>query len=305
MKLLSGTITSVLLFTTTHTVAQDLSAKTNAYIECYNGVSGRAIQSINRYNSWVKDMEAGPTGKEKTVYGLYGLHDHAIKACRDKVPVAIAAEPKAEALDKAADDYLKAALALNEKIKKAERYYSRENYKDDDFAKGKEMHKPLVEAMNNFVAANDALGAALDGQSGDAMKLQLAEIEKASGKNFDYWLLSSVIEAKAAVDVLSQDEFDVDAAKKLISAYEDSADEVADLISANSDDMNLVKYSTLPMTMDNYRLALKQRMRRVRDNTPYSTGEKQNLNPSSGWMVDGSTYKVTDTYNKLIQAINR
>lgn len=282
----------------------DLSAKMNAYIGCYNGVSERAYDSIDRYSSWVEDMEKGPTGQEKLVYGLYSLHDHAIKRCKKDVTAAMAAEPKDAALDKAAGDYLKAALALNEKINEADRYYSRENYKDDDFAKGKAMHGPLAAAMEQFIEANNAMDKALSAKNDEAIRQQLAEVEKTQGKGFNYWMLSTMINAKAGVEVLSEDEFDVEEAKKLVAAYEESADKLIDVIKGD-DSMDMVKYSTFPMTLDNYRSALKERLRRVRDKTPYSTGEKMNLNPSSGWMVKGSPYKVFDMYNKLVGAANR
>lgn len=283
---------------------QAIQAKMNAYIGCYNSVSGRAFDSIDRYSSWVKDMEQGPTGQETLVYGLYSLHDHAIKDCKENVTAAIAAKPKDAALDNAAQAYLNATLALNEKISEAEPYYSRENYKDDDFAKGKAMHKPLADAMEAFAEANSVLGQALEAKNDEMMLVQLADVEKAEGKNFNYWMLSTMIHAKSAVNVLSEDEFDVENAKKRIAAYEESADKLTAAIKSD-DSMEMVKYSTFPMTLDNYRLALKERMRRVRDNTPYSTGEKMNLNPSSGWMVKGSPYKVSHTYNKLIEAANR
>ncbi|MBS9777826.1 MAG: YiiG family protein [Gammaproteobacteria bacterium] len=303
MNKLTAVIATAITIMATPSIAQDISAKSNAYIQCYNGISGRAIDSINRYNSWVKDPKAGPTGKERVVYGLYTLNDSAVKNCKENVTAAIAAEPKAEALDKAAEEYLKATIALDEKIIEADRYYSRENYKDDDFAKGKEMHKPLVAAMDAFIKANDALGKALDDQSSNAMGTQLAEIEKAEGKSFNYWMLFTMIESKSAVELMSQEKFDVEKAKKLIASYEEGADKLIDGLKAD-ESLNM-KYLSLPMRLDDFRVALKERMRRVRDNTPYSTGEKMNLNPGSGWMVKGSPYKVTDMYNKVIQEVNR
>lgn len=297
-------ISAGLLLLTAPTFAQDLSAKTSAYIECYNAISGRAMYSIDRYRSWVKDMENGPTGKEGIVYGLYELNDYAIDDCKTSIPAAVAAEPKAPELDKAADTYLKATVALNEKVIEAERYYSRENYKDDGFAKGKAMHKPLVEAMQAFVAANRELSAQLEKQSDAAMRAQLVDIEKAEGKGFNYWMTSTMIEAKAAADLLTQETFDVAKAQKIITAYEDSADKLTDLI--KSDDSNeRLRYISLPSSLEDYRKAIKERMRRIRDNQPYSEGEQMMLNPSSGWMVDGSSYKVVSTYNSLVGDVNR
>ncbi|MCA0420866.1 MAG: YiiG family protein, partial [Proteobacteria bacterium] len=48
--------------------------KSNAYTGLMNRTL-RAIQSWERYGSWV-DMKKGPTGKERYItYGLYSLYD--------------------------------------------------------------------------------------------------------------------------------------------------------------------------------------------------------------------------------------
>ena len=49
-------------------------AKSNAYTSLSNRTI-RAIESWDRYKSWV-DMKKGPTGKERYIsYGLYSLYD--------------------------------------------------------------------------------------------------------------------------------------------------------------------------------------------------------------------------------------
>ena len=54
-----------------------LGAKLNAYIECSNRHSNMALKSRNRYLSWLRSSEQGPTGRESIVYGLYSLYDPA------------------------------------------------------------------------------------------------------------------------------------------------------------------------------------------------------------------------------------
>jgi hypothetical protein len=48
----------------------------------------------------------------------------------------------------------------------------------------------------------------------------------------------------------------------------------------------------------------KQLMRRIRDKTPYSQGDRMMLNAGSGWMVEGSPQRVLRDYNQLIEAYN-
>ena len=50
----------------------------------------------------------------------------------------------------------------------------------------------------------------------------------------------------------------------------------------------------------------KQLMRRIRDKTPYSQGDKMMLgNAGSGWMVEGSPPRLLRDYNQLIDSYNR
>ena len=49
----------------------------------------------------------------------------------------------------------------------------------------------------------------------------------------------------------------------------------------------------------------KQLMRRIRDNVPYSSGDKMMLNAGSGWMVEGSPPRLLRDYNQLVDAYNR
>ena len=46
-------------------------------------------------------------------------------------------------------------------------------------------------------------------------------------------------------------------------------------------------------------------MRRIRDKTPYSQGDKMMMNAGGGWMIEGSPARVLRDYNQLIEAYNR
>ncbi len=47
-------------------------------------------------------------------------------------------------------------------------------------------------------------------------------------------------------------------------------------------------------------------MRRVRDNVPYSSGDRMMLgNAGSGWMVEGSPPRLLRDYNQLVDGYNR
>lgn len=281
--------------------SEALHTKMNAYIDCYNGSSERAISSINRYESWVSNMDNGPTGKEKHIYGLYSLN--GVENCKENVTAVLAIEPKQEKLDGAAKEYLDALLVLDQKVQEADKYYSRENYKDDNFAKGKEMHPALVVAMNAFLKANDQLSSEIRNITDSAQREQLAQMEAAGDKSLDYWMLALVVNSKDLLDLMSEDNFDTDKVTNLITQFEDANDGLIKYSEEHPDDW--AKVDPLKRTAENFIIAAKERMRRVRDKTPYSKGEKMNLNPQSGWMVSGSPYKLLKAYNSLIDAVNR
>src|SRR5258707_7434549 len=52
-----------------------LDEKTQLYIaKCFNPYANSVMDSYQRYTSWIKDVDKGPTGKEMNIYGLYEIH---------------------------------------------------------------------------------------------------------------------------------------------------------------------------------------------------------------------------------------
>jgi hypothetical protein len=49
----------------------------------------------------------------------------------------------------------------------------------------------------------------------------------------------------------------------------------------------------------------KQVMRRMRDKTPFSSGDKMMINAGSGWMIEGTPQRLMRDYNQLVDAYNR
>jgi Protein of unknown function (DUF3829) len=76
----------------------------------------------------------------------------------------------------------------------AHKYYDAENYKDDSFAKGKELHGQMVEASKQFQVAlhqlEDGLSVIEDQQATDELK------KYAGDRGYSYWFRAYNIEAK-------------------------------------------------------------------------------------------------------------
>ena len=140
--------------------ASALDVKMTAYVgACLNRLADRALASRARYRSWVPD-ETGPTPRSRYKYGLYALTNTS--DCIQAIESSHAVEPAIEPLDGAAADFARELGTLATIVNEANRYYDRTEYEDDDMAHGAEMHRPLLEAFDRFVAASTALEVAVD-----------------------------------------------------------------------------------------------------------------------------------------------
>jgi hypothetical protein len=105
-------------------------------------------------------MKAGPTGRERIVYGLYRINARDVTSCRDKFAKAQDSAPVLP-LDGAGAGYMKAVDGLHQVVEEMYPYYDRENYKDDKFAKGKELHSKFVSQVALFKTASKHFSEAL------------------------------------------------------------------------------------------------------------------------------------------------
>ncbi len=281
-----------------------ITAKMNTFIGCFNGANSRAHDAMQRYADWVKDMKNGPTGKESIVYGVYTVSESSIKACGEPVVKAADTQPAMAELDQAAKAYGSTLQVWGAKLQEADKYYEREDYKDDAFAKGKAMHPELVKAYEAFDGASKSFSAALDVENDKRQTARLAELEKSEGRKFDYWHLATMMSAKQLVHVIQEDSFDVEAANAKLKAYEDASQGLLTFVKA--DDKNKpMMWSTMDMHLEALVVSAKQRIRRVRDKVPYRDTDKAHLSSNSGWMVEGSPDRVIRDYNELIGSSNR
>ena len=281
-----------------------LASKLENYVDCYNRVDGDVHKSIDRYGSWVKDMKAGPSGRETVVYGLYTVGADDIAKCKTTFADAASAAPKLAELDAAGGRYVEALAAVGALIDDTHTYYDRENYKDDGFAKAKTMHGPLVAGFDAFDAASDAFSAALERENDAMLNARLAQIEKSEGKHAAYFQLAVMNRAKSLVGAMQGDEFDVAKAADALARYETIADEA--IAYAKGGGQVPMMWSSFASETEDFRKDAKSRLRRVRDKEPYDQGERMLMsNGSGGWMVEGSPDQLIRSYNELVESSNR
>jgi hypothetical protein len=276
----------------------DPQEKLNLYIGCYNKASSSFGRSLKRYQSWVKNMDTGPTGQERVVYGLYSVD--GAQGCQKAVEQAKALAPGMPALDQAAAAFAANLAPLQDTITETYTYYDRQNYKDDGFAKGKALHKTLAEQAKAFEAANEQFSDALDDANDAQQRAHLAQMEKQGGRNLAYYHLSTMIQSKELLRLLTQNQPDSAKIGERIDAFEKTID---DMNKAEGD--KPMMWSSYQSDVDNFRKAAKALWRRQRDKTPYSIGEKSLVGTSGGWMVEGSPDQLIHNYNTMVDSSNR
>ncbi|WP_256642780.1 YiiG family protein [Stenotrophomonas sp. 9(2022)] len=281
---------------------QQLTAKLNAYIGCFNALDSKTRDSIQSYTRWIKDVDAGPTGRESSIYGPFEISDYDMKQCDAPVTEAIAAKPALTELDAAASRYQQALKALAPVSKEAHDYYERQDYEDDQFAKGKQMHGPLMAAFKQFVAASEQFNAELERQNDAAQREQLKVLEQAEGRTREYYRLAMMLEAKAIVELMTQDAFDTAKAQERLDAFNRISDEahakVADQEPGKSD------WEGFEREAENFRRQGKERLQRVSEKRAYSQFERGMLD-SPSMAPQGSPGKLMQEYNALVFQSNR
>ncbi len=281
--------------------APSLADKLEPYIECVNRLSGRALNSRTRYLSWAN--KSGPTGKEKIVYGLYTLYDPA--DCNRNIPAANEAEPRDAALEEAGAAFMSSIMALTPLVTEANNYYEQGDYKDDKMAKGREFHPKLMAAWDSFTAADTRLRDEIERIDEKVQLETLAEIEKTEGRKTRYFVLALMAKAKTLIRAEGDGDdkaFDAGKATQALEAYEAS---IKDLEAYSGSNPGEKAGSIFVSAARSFLKTGKELMRRVRDKTPYSAGEKMNLSNSlSGWMVEGSPPALIHNYNQLVERFN-
>ena len=282
-----------------------LGMKLDGYIGCINGASGSVLDSADRYASWV-DIEAGVTGKEKNVYGLY---DHELdQSCVDGINNANAADPDDPALEGAANAWLAAYQAIQPKIHDAYEYYDHEDYKDDAFAKAKEMHEGLASGFAAFQTADQAFRKVVSDKNDGLQERRLAQLEKEMGRKLQFQNANVMAKAKHLMevgDVHGLENLDLAEFEKVLEAYDKAVSEAEDYVKANESEADSVMmFDSFVDSAEDYLKAAKELKRRKRDNKPYTDFEKRQLGGSAAWMVEGSMGKMSRAYNDLVGRSN-
>lgn len=274
-------------------------------VDCLNGLDHSIGNSLDRYESWLgRDKDGkiqGPTGKERVVNGLYDVHDSDVKTCHAGLALAVT---KPEFKDiatklKASTDKLLPEMAA------AYKYYDRGEYKDDKFAKAKTIHAKMWPLAEDFLKTSKEFRVAVVNANDARMEKELKEVEAQQGRNLVFQKLSLMKHAKNAFSVGTDEKASLADVQAVTEAYEKAEGEMDAYAKAHAaETAKVMMWSSFTSEAEGYLKALKERVRRVREKTPYSRTEVTQLNGAAGWMVEGSSDKVSHEYNELVKRSN-
>lgn len=282
------------------------SAKLQPYIKCLNGFSESIHKSRIRYMEET-DPKEGPNDKTRLHANnlkMFGDPAECIEAMRAGVDI----DPDEPELEKAGVAFADALEKLQGPMKEAFDYYDKEDFKDDKWAKGKELHAKLMAGFDAFAPANEALHAQVDTLNSAVQQAQLAKLEKEKGRTLPFLIANTNMQAKQLIkasDVPKFEDLELEPQQKALAAYSEALTELRTYVEAHPKEAKeITMFSMYTSAANDFEKAAKALMRRKRDNEPYSRGELMLLNNNST-SVEGSPGQVIDKYNTLIERGNR
>ncbi|WP_392564699.1 DUF3829 domain-containing protein [Orbus wheelerorum] len=271
---------------------QNLNQKLNVYTECYN-LTKNLDDAIERYEYWVKDMQQGPTGNERSIGGLYFSGDlKKTYACKDDIDKLAAIAPITD-LDNAATEFANNFVAASKIANELSIYYSQKDYKDDGFKKGKALHKTLVSAAILYNKSANVLSDKIS-VANDLRQLdRLIKVEKEEGRGDTYYRLSIMTQSKQLIRLLVQDDFSINEVKELLDKYSQIINEAVNYYESP----NYKTISTWRFFIDaaqRFNNSAKERFRSIRDNKVLRTDK----------ITEGSLANLQERYNTIVHFFN-
>ena len=164
------------------------------YAKGFNDLIADPKQMISEYFDNIP--EGGPeAGSKPHLFPRGGFAASKIKEARESFAAAKKAAPPSLAnLAAPADKAIAAIDKVSATFNEAQKYYDAENYKDDKFARGKQLHADMIASSREFQSAIHELE---NGLSVIEDEQATKEISKYAGsKSYSYWFRFYNMEAK-------------------------------------------------------------------------------------------------------------
>jgi len=285
-----------------------LQKRLNGYVEgCLNHFNRQVRSSKRVYLGWC-DAKAGPSGSERSIRGIHTVSGDPQRCAKAQMESSTA-QPPQPTLDSAGAAYVAALNKLVPLLTTANTYYERENYRDDGMAQGKALHPQIMDAYAAFEAANKSLSAEVERLQDEVYQRELDRCAGLPRKTLDCHVKNVIVASKRvirggtveggwekiAADPFIRDVTTLEAAVDAMAAHSKASPQETDEMSS---------FGSFLDGSQEYVVAAKQLMRRVRDRTPYERGEKRHVGTLSEERIDGSPGKLAFVYNDLVDYYN-
>lgn len=278
--------------------------KVNAYIECYNGVEQPIHEGFQAYTSWMKDPEAGPTGKEAQPRSPGKVLSHRVEYCGQPLTDALAKTP-ALPVDGPARDYQQAFQALNTLVERADGYFTREDYRRDGGEGMRSQHAPLMQAYADFFKASEAMDVALEKNENDRCAAQLKQIEESEGRSLAYYHLRLLGDGKRLATAFQDDAPDVAALRAQLADYQALVTEIQNGGVGKDDPM----WGHVQRSADKLVRTAGRGVERLEQHKPITAEALAAERKASGsWLTtdpEGAQSTILAAYNDLVTTSNR
>lgn len=260
------------------------------YAKGFNTLIAEPKQMVTEYFDNLPDGPQ-PDSKPK-LFPRQNFGTSKISEAREAFAAAKKAAPASLAnLAAPADEALVAIDKIAVAFTAAHKYYDAENYKDDSFAKGRELHGQMVEAAKQFHGAleklEDGLSVIEDQQAQDELKKYAGE------RGYSYWFRAYNIEAKKFLTAVERAKSPEQRAA-LATAFapmQQADEELAKLVTAKGAKLNTT-FKAYVGAASRYHASGVKLLRLVKEPTPDETSISRELDA----LVSG--------YNNLVSMAN-
>lgn len=218
-----------------------LTKKLDPFIQCLNSVDGNIHQKYDEYLA--ADVPNRKTADgDFPMFNAFRLVPHqaaneGIKKCQDGVEQGVNLAPELEDLDAEGREYVASLGALSPLMDEADSYYRQKNYKDDAYAKGKQMHGPLVAAFDQYVKSAEKIRALVEKQDEGLKTRQLAEIERQQGRKLNYLTNNMMLHARRVFVAGNVEQPNAEALRPEIAAFDAAYEEAKRYANEHPDEL--------------------------------------------------------------------
>lgn len=288
--------------------------KIQAYIVCQNSLSSDIYDSRNRYFQWVSP-DKPLAGTERYQYGLYKVDPKEASDCSTNVAKAQKMPPSNPKLEGLGAEYAATVTEVASLTVQAVKYYDDKDWRDDKWAKGKDLDPKLKAAWKRFQKVDHELHEELAGITKPLARRRLAQIEKEDGKRFTYHRKNVLLTARELVEAGAVDEdvtIDFPLYESAFKDYDNALNDLTSYGGAHKADLGKSKnitastaYDQFTREAEEYRKKAKEQLRCLRDAPAKAKVGNKVAVRKMPFCRDGNRADVVKEYNQFIDASNR